>query len=239
MAHVLVTRAMPEAEETANLLRALGHEALIAPLRAVEGVPTPFPGPRPDAVIATSRNALGHGAPIPAGWLVLPVFCVGEKTAEAARAAGFVHVMPAGGDAVALQVMIAKACLPGSRLAYLAGEPRGPELETALRAAGFALETLLRYRMRDLEGFPEPARGALAAGRLDATLHFSAESARAFFKRAQSAGLMMAACRLRHACLSPAVAAAAREAAGQVLDVIVTKERSSHDLVAALHASLI
>lgn len=239
MARILVTRAMPEAEETASLLRALGHEALIAPLRAVEGMPTPFPDPRPDAVIATSRNALGRGVTIPAGWLVLPIFCVGEKTAEAARDAGFAHVMPAGGDAIALQAMITKSCPPGNRLAYLAGEPRGPELETALRAAGFALETLLRYRMRDLEGFPEPARAALAAGQLDATLHFSAESARAFFKRAQSADLMVAACRLRHACLSPAVAAAAREAAGQALDVIVARERSGHNLVAALHASLI
>lgn len=230
---------MPEAEETASLLRALGHEALVAPLRTVEGVPTPFPALRPDALIATSRNALGHGAPVPAGWLALPMFSVGEKTAEAARAAGYGHVTPAGGDATALQAVITKTCRPGSRLAYLAGEPRGPELETALRAAGFHLETLLRYRMRDLEGLPEAARVALAEGRLDAALHFSAESARAFFKRAQSADLMMAAGRLRHACLSPAVAAAARGAAGQALDVIVAKERSGDDLVAVLHASLI
>ena len=54
MARVLVTRAMPEAEETASQLRALGHEVLIAPLRSVEGVATPFPVQRPDAVIATS-----------------------------------------------------------------------------------------------------------------------------------------------------------------------------------------
>ena len=239
MARVLVTRAMPEAEETASQLHALGHEVLIAPLRTVEDVPTPFPEPRPDAVIATSRNALRHGGPVPAGWRGLPLFCVGEKTAEAAREAGFSHVTPAGGDAAALQVMIAKACLPRSRLVYLAGEPRGPELETALRVAGFALETLLRYRMRDLDDLPDSARIALAEGRLDAALHFSAESARAFFKRAQSADLMAAACRLRHACLSPAVAAAARAAAGQALHVIIAEERSGRALVAAFHASLI
>lgn len=237
MARVLVTRAMPEAEETANLLRALGHEALIAPLRRVEGVPTRFPAEPPDALIATSGNALRHGLPIPADWRALRLFCVGEKTAETAREAGFAEVTPAGGDAMALLAVIRKACPPGSRLAYLAGEPRGPELEAALHAAGFALETLLRYRMRDLESFPEAARVALSGGQLDATLHFSAESARAFFKRAQSVTLMGPACRLRHACLSPAVAAAAREAAGQALDVIIAGERSSGSLVAALHAS--
>jgi uroporphyrinogen-III synthase len=237
MARVLVTRALPEAEETASQLGALGHEVLIAPLRSVEGVATPFPVQRPDAVIATSRNAIGHGVPIPAEWRALPILCVGEKTAEAARAAGFFRAEAAEGDAVALQAVITKAYPSGSRLAYLAGEPRRPELEVAIRAGGFALDTLLRYRMRDLEGFPEPARAALIEGRLDATLHFSAESARAFFKRAQSVDLMIAACKLRHACLSPAVAAAAREAAGQSLDVIVAQERSSHNLVATLHAS--
>lgn len=237
MARVLVTRSMPEAEETANLLRALGHEALIAPLRVVEDVPAPFPPLQPDALIATSRNALGHGATIPAGWLALPLLCVGGKTAESARAAGFVRVEAAGGDAEALQILIAKTCPPGSHLLYLAGEPRGPELETALQTAGFRLETLLRYRMRDLERLPEPVRAALAEGQLDAVLHFSSESARAFFKRAQSADLMLAACGLRHACLSPAVAAAAREAAGCDLVVITAENRSGEDLVGALHAA--
>lgn len=235
MARVLVTRALPEAEETATLLRELGHEALVAPLRSTEDVPTPFPARQPDALVATSRNALRHGVAIPGGWLALPIYCVGETTAVAARAAGFDRVLTASGDAAALVTLIGKTSAPESRLLYLAGAPRGPQLESTLQAAGFRLETLLRYRMRDLDRLPEVARAALAEDRLDAVLHFSAESARAFFKQAQSAGVMAPARRLRHACLSPAVAAAAREAAGPALDIVVAEARSGQALVEALH----
>ena len=54
---------------------------------------------------------------------------------------------------------------------------------------------------------------ALRRGDLDATLHYSARSAKILFALARAAGLDDALCRLRHLCLSVDVAVALPEAA--------------------------
>ena len=235
MARVLVTRAMPEAEETAESLMALGHMPVLAPLRIVEGIGTPFPAEKPDALIVTSRNALVQGAALPADWLAVPVFCVGRKTAGIAADAGFKDIRIAGGDAVSLASQIIENHPAGSRLLYLAGEPRGPELEANLQCAGVSVVVLLRYRMHRIAALPEAASHALAAQALDAVLHFSAESARAFFFLAQSAGFLGAASAIPQFCLSDAVARAATEQAGGRLTCIIAPKRTGEDLVEAFH----
>lgn len=234
-ARILVTRAMPEAEETAQALAALGHLAILAPLREAESIATPFPAEKPAALITTSRNALVHGTLFPADWLKLPVFCVGESTADAARTAGFPDIRTAGGDASSLAGKITGDCKAGSRLVYLAGEPRGPELEASLQRGGFEVEALLRYRMHRLAMLPESAARALATHSVEAVLHFSAESARVFFFLAQSAGLLNAASALPQFCMSEAVADAAAAEAGRKLKCIIAPERHGGSLLATLH----
>lgn len=232
MAGVLITRAAPEAEETASVLRARGHTVVLAPLRRVVSVNAAFPAePRP--LVATSANALRAG-PIPASWITGPLYCVGSHTAEAARQAGFQRVINADRDAGALAERILDEMPLGSRLVYLAGEPRGPELESRLSAAGMVVDVLLRYRMVRVAAFPETARRQLTEGTLDTALHFSAESARAFFALADTAGLSIEVRRLRHACLSMAVAEVAQRAAGVPLDLLVAGMPTQDALLATL-----
>jgi uroporphyrinogen-III synthase len=232
---VLVTRAMPEAEETASDLRTLGHMPILAPLRTVEHVATTFSAEKPIALIATSRNAITQGTPVPADWLALPVYCVGRRTADAVGKAGFADIRTAGGDAALLGRKIIETCAPGSHLLYLAGEPRGPELETVLQQAGMRIEARLRYRMHRVPTLPEAAATALAAQSVDAILHFSSESARAFFILAQSAGLIEAASAIRQFCLSPAVAEAATRESGRELACFIAPLRFGGSLIEALH----
>lgn len=236
MARILVTRARPEAEETARALEALAHEVILAPVRITEPAATPFPTNRPDALIATSRNSFAHGGEWPRGWLGLPVYCVGERTAEAARTCGFQMIFPAQGDAASLCQKIATELPRGTRLLYLAGEPRGTGLEDALLAKGFVLEILLRYRMQRIDHLPDAARAALANSACDAVLHFSAESARAFFALAHKADLTTEAAVPLHACLSSAVANAAQEAAGRGLSLMISPKSTEASLVAMLRA---
>lgn len=238
MARVLVTRARLEAEETAHELAARGHEAILAPLRILDVVATPLPPQRPDALIATSRNSFVQDGEWPAGWLGLPVYCVGEKTAEAARNAGFGRVFAAQGDAGSLFRTLAAKLPHASRLLYLAGEPRRPELEDRLRAAGFMVEILPRYRMVRVGHLPEAARDTLATGVCDAVLHFSAESARAFFALAEAADLAREAKIPLHACLSSAVADAARHAADGTLLLAIAPKRTGSSLIAMLDTHL-
>lgn len=241
VARVLVTRALPEAEETARDLRALGHEPIVAPLRELVPVDTPWPEMRPDALIATSRHAFAPPLPEMAEWYRLPIHVVGERTGEAAREAGFTDIRIGGGDAAALARHIIAESRAGARLLYLAGEPHRPELEADLAAAGMRVTPLLRYRMIAGGTLPDLARAALVAGALDAVLHFSGETAKTFADLVAAAGLGPAVYSLRHFCLSPAIATGLRQAFAQApnLGLIVAEEPTARSLLAKLQMEFI
>ena len=126
---VWVTRAEPGAARTADRLTALGFTPIVAPLLTL----APLPGalhaaPDPAAVAAlalTSPNGVEAFAPLAPRFRDRPVFAVGDATAEAARAAGFVDVRSASGDIHALARLIAAEAPPGPLLAPGAREPAG------------------------------------------------------------------------------------------------------------------
>ena len=118
---LVVLRPEPGSSETLALARSMGLTAIAAPLFVVEPVAwaTPDPGAY-DAIVAGSANAFRHGGPSLAELRSLPVHAVGERTAEAARAAGFqVAAIGAGG----LQAVVDAVPKP-IRLLRLAGEAR-------------------------------------------------------------------------------------------------------------------
>ena len=203
MACLLVTRALPEAKETAAHIITSGHDVLLAPLRCANAVRYSAPA-RPDALIATSANAFRYGTPIPHDWLDLPVYCVGNRTADMARSAGFSMLHIAEGDVRTLLPMM--LATPKTQFLYLAGEPRKPVIETACAQAGVSLGLWLRYKMEDVSDLPLDALKALETNHIDAVLHFSSEAAGVFFDLAMRAGVMAAACSPIHACLSEPVA---------------------------------
>ena len=95
---VLVTRPLPDGETTAASLRARGFVAMSAPMLRFEALPFhDDEGTQYGGVIATSANALRGIEPQLAGTVLLklPLFAVGEHTAEAARQAGFTKVITA------------------------------------------------------------------------------------------------------------------------------------------------
>jgi uroporphyrinogen-III synthase len=91
MTRVLITRPQPGAAETADRLRALGHEPLVVPLFVVAAKEW-APPPITEAIMLTSAAAAREGGPAMAPFLGLPCFCVGARTAAAARNAGFTDV---------------------------------------------------------------------------------------------------------------------------------------------------
>src|SRR4051812_25250109 len=95
---LLVTRPEPDATRTAQVLRAQGHEVLVAPLLSTQTIEAEFAGPYA-AVLMTSANAARALSEHPraAELSELPAFTVGARSAEAARAAGFAEVVSADG----------------------------------------------------------------------------------------------------------------------------------------------
>ncbi|MBO4222817.1 uroporphyrinogen-III synthase [Bradyrhizobium neotropicale] len=217
---VLVTRPQGDGEATADRLRSLGFEVLLAPVLRFEVLPFQEDDAADyDAVIVTSANALRAAAPQLAGHalLRLPLFAVGDHTAAAAREGGFGEVASADGDATALYELVrahrkAKKLKKAATLLYLAGADLSRDLAGELGDAGFTVITRTTYRMSPVAGLPRPVCDAFMAGGIEAVLHYSRRSARAFLDAARAEGLEISALALPHCCISAAVAAVLREA---------------------------
>src|SRR5215475_2235700 len=98
---ILVTRPQPDNERTGASLRARGFDVLLAPMLRFEPVPLQEDaGADYAAVIVTSANALRavEAQLAGSGLLNLPLFAVGDRTADAARELGFRNVVSASGD---------------------------------------------------------------------------------------------------------------------------------------------
>ncbi len=201
---VLVTRPEAQAARTARRLAELGHEPVVAPALEIAATREPLPKSAFDFVLATSAQAFA-GIELPARFTALPLACVGEKTAQAGRKAGFLRIQVAPhGEALAKEL----AAEGNARSAlYLAGRERKDALETILRAKNWRVEIVETYAATPVAAWTDEIRAALDAGDIDAVLHYSPRSA------AIALALIgrEAARRLRHYCLSPAVAAACRD----------------------------
>lgn len=208
---ILITRAMPEAAETAQQIRALGHIPILAPLHVCKNLTPSLPLEEPARFIATSARAFHGGITLPPAWYALPLHVVGAATARAAQEAGFTNLVIAGGDAQSLIRDVRKMAQAGSRLLYMAGEPRKPDVEAAL-GQDFVLKTQLHYRMVGVETLPEAPRSAFETGMCHAILHFSAETARHLITLTRKAELVSRLAVMRHLCLSSAIAEVISEA---------------------------
>jgi uroporphyrinogen-III synthase len=202
---VVVTRPQADSERTAVALEALGHEVLVAPLMRIEPVAVDLAGTW-SAIVITSANALQAVPATADGVKPLPVFAVGDRSAEAARRAGFAEVSSANGDIKGLaRLVAARAVGAKAPLLYLAGEDRAGDLVAQLAARGIEAEMKVVYRIV-AEVFPPVLAAALESGDVDAVLHFSRRSAELFVEGARSSGVAGPAEDVRHLCLSSQVA---------------------------------
>jgi uroporphyrinogen-III synthase len=206
---LLVTRPEEGGQRTAQALRARGHDVLLAPLLHIEPIANPDLGASPWAgILISSANAAHAIASHPriGELLALPLLAVGERSAEAARAAGFVDVGSADGDAEDLARAAAmRFASRRAPLLYLAGEDRARDFSRDLD--GIEVRTVVVYRAVKAASLPPAVRSALAAGQLDGVLHFSLRSAEAYVACAKAAGLLEKALAPFQFCLSPRVAA--------------------------------
>ena len=162
---LLVTRPQPDAERTVAALTSRGHQVAQAALLRVELMADAALGSGPwSAVVVTSPNALRafEAHPRRAALFGLPVFAVGRRTADAARAAGFLGVTAAGGDVRELATCLgewARHDGPRDPLLYLAGEDRSGDLAGALAAHGRIVHTVVvAYRAVKADEFPPASR---------------------------------------------------------------------------------
>lgn len=231
---LVVTRAEGDAQDTAQALRARGHQAVIAPLLRIETIATDF-GRGPWAgLLMTSANAARVIAAHPRAEELkcMPAFTVGARSAAVARAAEFAEVASADGGMGDLVRLIVRRLPGGAPLLYLAGEDRAGDLAGELGRLGFRVDTAVIYRAVAAAGLPEALRAALQQGSLDGVLHYSRRSAAILLRLAQAAGVLNAVISLKHYCLSAEVAVPLRDAgAAQVAAASRPGEAALLDLV--------
>ena len=209
--HVLVTRSPTDAAALVDELTARGHDGLVEPMFEIAtlrqhpaALSLALDGTQ--ALLFTSANGVRAFAGQAAN-RTLPVFAVGDATAEAARAAGFAQVESAGGNVEDLAALVVERLDParGALFHSAAGQVAG-DLQGALSAAGFEVRRLVLYEAKPAAAFSPETVAALQAGAFDAVLFFSPRSASTFVRLLTEAGMQDACPRSHAVCLSPAVA---------------------------------
>jgi uroporphyrinogen-III synthase len=209
---ILITRPREEAARTAAAFKARGFETLIEPMLDVVPVDDPtFSTEDAQAILLTSGNgarALGR-TQVPRD---MPVFTVGDRTAEEARAQGFTRVEAAGGNVEALAALVTAQLDPsGGPLIHISGRDVAGDLEGAVTAKAFTYRRHVLYKAHAAERFSEALTAALRAHTIAGVIFYSARTATTFVMLAKRAGLAEAFEAMTAICLSEAVAAAARE----------------------------
>ena len=211
---VLVLRPERAAQRTAEALARLGHEAILAPVLAIEDLASPVPDGPFDAVLATSANGLRklRQRPEIAALKSTLLIAVGDRTAEAGREAGFETVHVAEGDGRAL-VEEATAHFPKpARFLHAAGADRAFDVAGALQARGHEAIVVELYRATAATRMPDAAAEALRDGTAGAALHHSGRIAETFVALAEAENLGDAIRAIPHAALAPRISAALERA---------------------------
>jgi uroporphyrinogen-III synthase len=207
---ILVTRPQPDASATGARLGALGHTVMIEPMLQVELLPieaAAFEGAQ--ALIATSRNGLralaSSGARDAA--TALPIYVVGEKTADEATRLGFDRVVTGPGRARDLAAVIAESADPASGpLVHLAGETLAFDVAAALTEYNIDVRKMTAYRTSPAAALTPATERAIRDGALDAVILMSPRTAATFDLLANASGLATEAGRLTCICISHEVA---------------------------------
>jgi uroporphyrinogen-III synthase len=206
---MLVTRPEPDASDTAARLDALGIEAVVAPLLVQETLPADLPNPEAIAAIAlTSANALRALETRQAieRFRQVPVYTVGDRTADLAEELGFVMVTSASGDFSDLAELLAHSRIDGP-IFYPSGRDVSADLGRSLEPFGREVITVPVYAMNAATALPDEVADDLQAGEIGAALFYSRRTAECFVRVAEAVMDRRRRMELGVLCMSEAVAA--------------------------------
>ncbi|GEM_PF-1261971 len=191
MAKLLITRPEPDNRHTAKLLAAQNIQSELLPLLSFTVLDVQLPDIAGFAALAvTSANtirALEAFDKIPS-LSHLPLFAVGEKTAEAALAAGFTSVSTAGNSVESLAELIAGAN-PSGPLFYPAARNRSGNLAALLEVNNIEVTTIPLYAMEARMNLSSGETAMLKDSSLAGILFYSARTAQTFVELAGTCGL--------------------------------------------------
>jgi len=207
---IWVTRPEPDATSLKARLMAQGHEVIIEPLMWIDfndADPIELDGAQ--ALIATSRNGVRAVAKTEdvAFARRLPLYAVGPGTAAAAKALGFSSIIEGPANSADLvHTIAAHADINGGPLVHLAGASVAHDLAGELRHLGFVVFQPIVYTARTANHLANKFLPKLVMGEIDAVILLSAKTADTYVGLVNAHQLVRSARKIRHYCLSQAIA---------------------------------
>jgi uroporphyrinogen-III synthase len=201
----LITRTQPGAQVSVNALQNLGFDAIAIPAATTTPTDAALTVNGVQALLMTSAAAARSTITTPQV-RALPVYAVGDATADAANQAGFETVISAGGDGATLAVLAADRMKPGDgALLHLRGQEVAGDVTGMLNACGFETRLLEVYQTHDHPDFRGTIRESLESNSGGIVFH-SPAGARRFLQAIEGANLKLdgwTAFGLSLACLLP------------------------------------
>lgn len=206
---LLLTRPRSAAVQTAEKLRALGHDVLLLPMLDIRARPDgELPDGAVDALIITSRNALEvlakheRFAPL----RHKPLLVVGQQSARLAVELGLTAPVGVAGD-VALLMAVITGEYRDKRLLYLRGAAITHDLAAEARRHRVTIDEQIVYEAVPAAAMGREIRLALGGGAIDGALFYSIRTATAFAGLIEKEGLATSLKMMSAYCLSPRIAA--------------------------------
>lgn len=225
---VLVARTAPDAQESCTQLKALGYDAIALVTAELVFDPSPLDLTGIEAVALTSRNGARALARM-TDQRHIPVFAVGEATANQARSLGFDALSSAGGDVTALADLI-HTTHPNASILHVRGEEQAGDLVASLQTLGMQARSQIAYAARAPNTLSEQAFTALAQGAF--VLVYSAKGAERLIALAQNRDLTGALLQAPIIAISEAAATPLTKAGAQ--DITLARSPDQDALFAAL-----
>lgn len=137
---IWITRTQPAADESAKVWQQAGFNPLVSPLLTVEPI-SHDPLPEHAILIFTSKNGVDHAGPA----LNRRAICVGDATADYARAAGYQDVISAAGTSHDVTTWIIENLGKDKPLIHVSGRHIRGQISEDLSAAGYDASRVIAY----------------------------------------------------------------------------------------------
>ncbi|MDG2313322.1 MAG: uroporphyrinogen-III synthase [Alphaproteobacteria bacterium] len=204
---VLITRPITDANETAALLKNYGIDSLITPLLNInQNFNAKIDLSGVQAVLVTSL----HGSRALASALSsreVPVFAVGDSSANISKQNGFSVVFSANGSIKDLTGLIKQKLQPDKgAIVYASGSNVAGNLVGDLTSDGYKIIRITLYEVEQASNLPEEAYSALSSGSISNILFYSPLSASLFSKLVKESKLQNNCHVISAYCLSDNVA---------------------------------
>lgn len=168
---VLLTRSDADNARIAAQAGLDPDQVLTWPVLRVQPMDVAPPAPGTQALLFTSGNGVAAFADA-CERRDLPALCVGDRTADLARARGFADVRSAAGSATDLAAIALQSGF--TRFVYVRGQQVSVDLAQVLRSHGLFVDECIAYAMVAMDQPPTPVAKAFDSGHVTLVTVWSA-----------------------------------------------------------------